>query len=181
MSSKHGGYSEDEIRQATGSSDEAMFAAGEESFADYAATLPEDANDLLREPAPTEQDIEEQQRIAQEKERKTARIALSKKMKKKMEAFRNQLSTTLPSLFFDRMAEKHEQPGWRLSKDEKEAIKDSVETFMELADVEFAFNPIEIQLTSIWWVVLYPIATIGIVFGLKSMEYSPKKKDEQQF
>lgn len=176
MSSAHGGYNDDDVRFASGSGDEGMFAAGEESFDSYAESLPDNVQDLVN-PPPTEDEIAEERQAATEKEVKVARVAMSKKMKKKMEAFKSKLSETFPSLFFHSMAVKHEQPEWELTSDEKESIKDSIDTVLEILDIEFAFQPISLQLTSIWWVVCYPIIVFGFIFISKSTEL---KKDDKE-
>lgn len=156
-----------------------MFASGEQSFDEFASTLPDDPEELLNPPPSEKERVAEEQKI-QQKELKTARVAMSKKMKKKMEAFKAKISETLPGLFFNRMAAKYDQPGWKLSDDEAEAVKDSVETALDMLDIEFAFQPIEITLTSIWWVVLYPVTVFGTIFLMKSSEFPIAKPPDEE-
>jgi len=76
--------------------------------------------------------------------------------------------------WFDQQAEK--QPEWALSDNEREWLKDSMETVFEVLDIDLMIEPIGLQLTSIWWVIAYPFATFAFLFFSKKSKV-PKPED----
>jgi hypothetical protein len=92
---------------------------------------------------------------------KTTRIKMSRKMKAAMKKIQDKVSSA-PILYFRGKAKQYEE--WKLDEDEEEMIKESISFFFEVLNIEFLIEPLNYTLTSIWWVVAYPIAIFGMVF-----------------
>ena len=107
------------------------------------------------------------------KERKKKSLKMSKQMRKSMDKIRNIGGDAIVT-WFDQQAEK--QPEWALSDNEREWLKDSMETVFEVLDIDLMIEPIGLQLTSIWWVIAYPFATFAFLFFSKKAKV-PKPED----
>jgi hypothetical protein len=94
-------------------------------------------------------------------EKKVKRIKMSASMRKAMKKLKERIGR-FPAIWFEQKALQH--PEWALSKDEEDTISESVNFALELLDIEFMIEPVSMTLTSIWWVIAYPFATIGMVW-----------------
>lgn len=101
---------------------------------------------------------------AEKKERKKEhKKKMSKKMKATMERFQGMISDGL-SGWFHQQATVTGHPEWELEQKDTELLTDSIDFVMQAFNLEFDFETVELKLTSIWWVFLYPLAAFGIVF-----------------
>jgi hypothetical protein len=85
-------------------------------------------------------------------------------MKKAMDKLKNQIAE-YPSLYFRAKAKRY--PEWALEDEEIDLISDSVKFALEILDIEFQIEALSITLTSIWWVIAYPVAVIGGIWMTK--------------
>src|SRR5271155_446349 len=100
----------------------------------------------------------------EKKERKKEhKKKMSKKMKATMERFQGMLTDGIAG-WFHQQAVVSGHTEWELEQKDAELIGDSVDFVLQAFNLEFDFETVELKLTSIWWVFLYPIAAFGIVF-----------------
>ena len=100
----------------------------------------------------------------EKKERKKEhKKKMSRKMKATMERFQGMLTDGIAG-WFHQQAVVSGHAEWELEQKDAELIGDSVDFVLQAFNVEFDFETVELKLTSIWWVFLYPIAAFGIVF-----------------
>jgi hypothetical protein len=136
-----------------------------DGFAPFDSALPDDAGMLFPSDAKA---------VAREK--KTKRVKMSKKMQKTMDKLKGKAST-FPVLWFHSMAKEH--PEWELDEDERDILTDSIETVFEVLDIEIQIEPLSVELTSIWWVLSYPILAFAFLFfSKKSMIVEKEKQNE---
>jgi hypothetical protein len=102
------------------------------------------------------------------------RVQMSKKMKKAMDKFVRQIAE-FPALYFHNAAATN--PEWELDEDEKEMLTDSVSMVFEILDVEFEIEPLNMTLTSIWWIISYPFVVFGYIFLTKKSKIETKEKE----
>ena len=145
--------------------------AGGQSMEDFAATLPDDASQGFAVVPPSNEPAnggdaeaglplgEEQPLSSAEVKRK--RVQMSRKMRNAMNKLKDRIASA-PALWFDASAKRHAE--WKLDDDEKELINDSVQFALEVLDVNFEIEAVEITLRSIWWVIMYPVSVIGLTF-----------------
>lgn len=88
-------------------------------------------------------------------------LKMSKKMKAAMKKIEDKVCS-FPSLYFRNKALVH--PEWKLDEDEEDIIKDSLSFVFQVLNIEFMIEGLDITLTSIWWVLAYPILAIGMIF-----------------
>lgn len=100
-----------------------------------------------------------------------------KKLQKALERFQDRLSKW-PIAYFSAQAVDH--PEWKLSPDEEELIKDSVETVFEVLDVGVDIEPISYTITSVYWVLLYPFAAFAFLFLIKKQASMEKEQQDNQ-
>lgn len=143
----------------------------EQTFADYAATMPETAQGFVDQPVlsniPADEpglgDLPADDDFAapSPKEQRTKRIKMSKKMQKSMDKLKSKAGK-LPVQWFNNKAK--ERPEWKLDADEEELISDAIETVFDVLDIEIQIEPLSMTLTSIWWVLSYPICAFLFLF-----------------
>lgn len=139
------------------------FGQDEQTFENYAATMPSTESGFFDVTLPTVAQPGDPSSVYEAPpERKT--IKMSKNMKKAMTKFRKKIAE-FPIAWFHQQAKGN--PEWELDDDEKDMLTDSIGTVLELLDVEFMIEPLNIQLTSIWWVIAYPILTFVFLFLTK--------------
>jgi hypothetical protein len=147
--------------------------SGEQSFLDYAATMPETAGGFLdaAEPSPSHTasgDADDNGFLGTagsgEPVPVRKRVNVTKKVRRAMNRFKTKISD-VPILWFHQQAKSH--PEWELDDDEKELIKDSVETVFDVLDIEVEIQPLSWTLTSIWWVLSYPLLAFVFLFLTK--------------
>jgi len=101
---------------------------------------------------------------SEKKERKKEhKKKMSKKMKATMERFQGMFTDGITG-WFHQQAVVSGHSEWDLEEKDKDLIADSLNFVMEAFNVEFDFETVELKLTSIWWVFVYPICAFGIVF-----------------
>jgi hypothetical protein len=88
---------------------------------------------------------------------------MSRKMKATMERFQGMLTDGI-SGWFHQQATVSGHPEWDLDDKDKDLIGDSIDFVAQAFNLEFDFETVELKLTSIWWVFLYPLCAFGIVF-----------------
>lgn len=161
--------------------DEGRAITGGQSFTEFSETLPEDASlgFAIAQPSPSQSDSvpgsenNNQEGFGMmsgdsdgaESSPGNKRIKMSRKMKKAMDKIKQKIGT-FPILWFK--AKELQHPEWALDDEEKAIITDSLEFVFEILNVEFEIQSLDITLTSIWWIIAYPIAAIGMIFMVKS-------------
>lgn len=143
---------------------------GEMTFDDMAASMPDTAQGFLDQPLiqPTSDEpliVDDSAQIAEEKKTKTVRM--SRKMKKAMEKLKDKAANG-PIMYFHTKAKNN--PEWELDEDEKEMLRDSISTVFELLDINVEIEPLEWTLSSIWWVISYPLVVFGALFMMKKSQ-----------
>lgn len=108
-------------------------------------------------------------------ERKVVKV--SKNIKKAMNKFKKKVAE-FPIAWFHQQAKGN--PEWELDEEEKDLITDAIGTVFELLDIEFAIEPLSVQLTSIWWVIAYPVLTFVFLFLTKKSLTMEREQQEQQ-
>lgn len=143
---------------------------------DVPAVAPQDDGGSLLDSTLTDSSVDDSE---QREQRKGKRIKLSRKMQKSMDKLKSK-TAKLPILWFHNQAKN--RPEWELDDEEKELITDSIETVFEILDVEIQIEPLTWTLTSIWWVIAYPIMAFGFLFLTKKslvMEGEQREQREQ--
>lgn len=150
-----------------------------ETFEDFAATMPSTESGFLDStPISSVAAVTDPGGVSYASdtppERKT--VKMSKNMKKAMGKFRKKIAE-FPIAWFHQQAKGN--PEWELDEDEKDMLTDSIGTVLELLDVEFMIEPLNIQLTSIWWVIAYPILTFVFLFLTKKSLTMDREQQQQ--
>lgn len=148
-----------------------MHIFGDQSFLDFGSGLPDRASGFL-DSSRTKEGAEEglgllsgtATPLESQEEKKTKRIKMSKGMKKSMEKMKKRASE-LPLLWFHNQAKEH--PEWELDDEEKELMTDSIGVVFDVLDIEFQIEPLSWTLTSIYWVLSYPIFAFLFLFLTK--------------
>jgi hypothetical protein len=111
-------------------------------------------------------------------EKKTKRVAMSKKMKKSMDKLKAKVAN-IPIMWFHAQAAEH--PEWELDEEEKDLLTDSIETVFEVLDIGIEIEPLSMTITSIWWVIGYPFAAFLFLFFTKKAQIGETEpKDGEQ-
>lgn len=156
----------------------------ENAFLEFAATLPETADGFLDgavvPPSGTaEASVDGSSSVAGDTvvppERK--RVNVSKKVRRAMNRFKTKVAD-LPIMWFHQQAK--DRPEWELDKDEQDLLKDSIDTVFEVLDVEVEIEPLSWTLTSVWWVISYPVLAFVFLFLSKKQQTMDKEKDAVQ-
>jgi hypothetical protein len=158
--------------------DEGRAITGGQSFGEYSEMMPEDASSgfAIAADTPSSQSSDVPKNENNEgfnmfggedadHSPSTKRLKMSRKMKKAMEKIKEKVAT-FPILWFK--AKEMQHPEWALDEEEKAIITDSLDFVFEILNVEFEIQTLDIKLTSIWWVIAYPVAAIGMIFAIKS-------------
>lgn len=151
------------------------------AFFDFAATMPETADGFLGTPNPVaggSETGEEGGGVAgtpAPPERK--KVNVSKKVQRAMNKFRKK-AADVPIMWFHQQAKN--RPEWELDDEEKDLLKDAVDTVFEVLDVQIEIEPLSWTLTSVWWVISYPILAFVFLFLTKKSQTLEKEKEEQQ-
>lgn len=101
------------------------------------------------------------------------RIDISKKMRKAMNKFRGKISS-VPVMWFHAQAKAN--PEWELDDTEKELIEDAIDTVLDVLDIQIEIEALSMTLTSIWWVISYPVLVIVFLFLTKKSLILDKEK-----
>lgn len=164
---------------------------GEPTFDDLAATMPETAQGFLDDVDPridftptstsshdggsflgdTTNTVDDPAPVVPKKRKSL------KKLQKALERFQDRLSKW-PIAYFNAQAIDH--PEWKLTDDEEELIKDSIETVFEVLDVGVDIEPISYTITSVYWVLLYPFAAFAFLFLIKKQASMEREQKENQ-
>jgi hypothetical protein len=138
--------------------------SGGQTFEEYSTTLPIDSRsgfDVVNLNEPAAGEGFGVMTDEQEPTKKIKSIKMSKKMKAAMKKIQEKV-TSFPLLYFKHKATVH--PEWALDEDEKEIVIDALGFVFEVLDINFMIEGLDITLTSIWWVLAYPILAIGMIF-----------------
>lgn len=156
------------------------------TFDQFAATMPETAQGFLDAALPqatTAHSAEDAGFLGSDAvtsdaapaPRKT--INISKKMKKSMQKFRNKIAAA-PINWFHAQAKGN--PEWELDDDEKELMQDSIGTVLDILEIEFVVEPLSWTLTSVWWVISYPVFAFAFLFLTKKSLIINKERAKQE-
>jgi hypothetical protein len=153
-------------------------------FADY---LPETADGLSESSEQSEPEFEATpadqgfaavfEDSASKEEKREHKKKMSRKMKKTMERFQGMFTDGIAN-WFHQQSVVSGHPEWDLDNEEKGLIGDSIDFVMEAFNVEFDFETVQLKLTSIWWVFLYPVCAFGIVFLNKKSAVDQKVRNQ---
>jgi hypothetical protein len=162
-------------------SDSSAVIAGGKPFATFGESLPEDASHgfaFVEESPVTTGDgaMGSSSEGGDSPAPKRKIIRMSKQMKKAVDKFKERVAS-FPALYFSTMAQR--EPEWALTTEEQEMITDSISLAFEMLDIEFAFEPLSIQLTSIWWIIAYPFIAFGFIFFSKKSLVEAKYPKEE--
>lgn len=159
---------------------------GEPSFEEMAASMPETAQGFLDAVLPPsvpttgvgdagggDDDFLGDATDAPPRPRK--RVDVTKKMRKAMNRLKGKVSN-VPIMWFHTQAKEH--PEWELDDDEKDLLKDAIDTVFEVLDIEVEIEPLSLVLTSIWWVVSYPVLAFLFLFLTKKSLTTDKDHEE---
>lgn len=161
---------------------------GEPTFEQLAAELPDTAQGFLDAALPTVQSssVEDAGMLdagfpgSDPSSTPRKRINVSKKIRKAMNKFKDKVAQ-VPIMWFHTQA--RNQPEWELDKDEQELLTDAIGTVFEVLDIEFEIEPLSWTLTSVWWVISYPLLAFTFLFLTKkslTMEKDKPDTEEQQ-
>lgn len=152
--------------------DEGRNITGGQSFDEFSETLPEDASlgFATMQPSPSPDGSEPGEGFGiisgdSEPTPGVKKLKMSRKMKAAMNKIRSKVAT-YPILWFKTKA--LQNPEWALDEEEEAIIKDSLEFVFEILNIEFQIETLDIKLTSIYWIIAYPIAAIGMIFMIHS-------------
>ena len=114
----------------------------------------------------------------EKKERKKEhKKKMSRKMKATMERFQGMLTDGI-SGWFHQQATVTGHIEWDLDEKDKDLLGDSIDFVAQAFNLEFDFETVEVKLTSIWWVFIYPLCAFGIVFLNKKGAVDQKVRNE---
>lgn len=178
----------DDNQRIIDQSTEGLHITGEDSFESFGASLPSDArsflDDAAQQPAATSgsegsflADASNAPVEPTPAERRQKRVNVSRKWKKAMDRLKGK-AAILPIAWFNNQAKS--VPEWALDDDEQEMIKESISTVFEVLDIEIAIEPLSWTLTSVWWVVAYPVLVFTFLFLSKKSMVMDKEQKEQQ-
>jgi hypothetical protein len=142
------------------------------TFDEYAEQMPETATGFLESVQSTpdaesdegESIFESASGITSDAPPPTKTIKMSRKMKRAMDKLKDK-AANLPIMWFHQQAKNN--PEWELDDDEKELITDAIGTVFEVLDIEIEIQPLSWTLTSIYWVLGYPIVAFLFLFLTK--------------
>lgn len=167
----------------------------EDDFNDFAATMPETAQGFIDGPTPASAPVNDADggdtslldyassagadgefgSDAPPEPRK--RVNISKKMKSAMKRLKGK-TANVPIMWFHMQAKNN--PEWELDEEEKELLKDAVDTAFEVLDIDIVIEPLNITLESIWWVISYPILAFVFLFLTKKSLTMNKEQAESE-
>lgn len=157
-----------------------------ETFQDVAAAMPETAQGFLDAALPqavpgASSDADTTETLLSESGVSTVpkrTVKLSKKMRKSMEKLKAK-TADLPIMWFHTKAKGH--PEWELDDEEKELMTDAITTVFDVLDIEVEIEPLSWTLTSIWWVLSYPVVAFAFLFlSKKSLVMESEKGHQEQ-
>jgi hypothetical protein len=111
--------------------------------------------------------------------KKDHRKKLSKKMKATIEQFREMFTDGIAA-WFTNQAIATGRPEWALEPKDAALIGDSVGFVLDVLDIDIDIEPIDVEITSPWWTLLYPLAAFGIVFFRRQSTVKQKYPEETQ-
>lgn len=179
---------DDQTPAAIPADDEGLHVSGSQSFEEFGASLPVDANSFLSDATPSASvehgsgegvsllDSATAQPEGEVITSKAKRIKLSRKMQKAMDKLKAKTSK-LPIMYFHNKAKKN--PEWELDDDEKEIIEDAFFTVFEVLDIEIQIEPLNITLQSIWWILSYPMLAFVFLFLTKKSAVIERENAER--
>jgi hypothetical protein len=161
------------------------------SFNDFASTMPETAQGFIGEQVPasatddngggvsllddTSSSTPGESSSPVDEPRK--RVNITKKMKKAMNRLKSK-TANVPIMWFHMQAKSN--PEWELDEEEKELLQDAVDTVFEVLDIDILIEPLNVTLTSIWWVISYPILAFVFLFLTKKSLTMNKEQAETE-
>jgi hypothetical protein len=162
-----------------------------ETFEEFAASMPEDAKGFLEpdnpplhgsgsdggflDSASLREPIGAIPSPDQLEEKRVKRIKMSRKMKKSMDNLKAKVAQ-LPVIWFHSQSKAN--PEWKLDKEEEELLTDSITTVFEVLDIEMQIEPLTWTLTSIYWVLAYPLLTFAFLWVTKSEAVAERQRNE---
>lgn len=155
-------------------------------FDDFAATMPETAQGFLDATLPPEPTNSVEDGLtggdgfldASSGEPVTParkRVNVTKKMRKAMNRLKTRVAN-IPIMWFHTQAKQN--PEWELDAEEQAMMTDAIETVFDVLDIEVEIEPLSWTLTSVWWVVSYPLLAFVFLFLTKKSVIMDKEKDE---
>jgi hypothetical protein len=161
---------------------------GTETFDSFAASMPETASGFLDAALPRASDDSVKdggggdffgsagsEETTPAPERK--RVNVTKKVRKAMDRFKVKVAN-VPIMWFHSQAKSN--PEWELDADEKAMLKDAVETVFDVLDIGVEIEPLSWTLTSVWWVLSYPVLAFVFLFLTKKSLTMQDGDGEQQ-
>lgn len=141
-------------------------------FDAFAATMPETAQGFLDAALPPSASVGDEPGdgfldappLSEPAEPGRKRVNITKKMRKAMNRFKTKIAD-IPIMWFHTQAKAN--PEWELDDDEKALITDAIETVFDVLDIEVEIEPLSWTLTSVWWVISYPVLAFVFLFLTK--------------
>jgi len=164
--------------------DEGLSISGEQSFDQFGSQLPTDARSFLEDASPAsspstpegETLLGSSATFDDAEVKKTKRIKMSRKMQKAMDRLKKK-TAQLPIMYFHSKAKDH--PEWELDAEETELIEDAFSTVFEILDIEIQIEAVNWTLTSIYWVLSYPVLAFVFLFLTKKALVIDKENRER--
>jgi hypothetical protein len=147
-------------------SDEGTSVSGGQTFEEYSAVMPDSSRsgfEIATEPVTSDEGFGVMTGESEPTPEKK-RMKMSRKMKAAMKKIQDKVCS-FPNLYFKNKASIH--PEWALDEEEEAIITDSLSFVFDVLNIEFMIEGLDITLTSIWWVIAYPILAIGMIFAVK--------------
>jgi hypothetical protein len=170
MSRQHGGYTQEELNAILGSSTpdlesgRAAFLSAADDNAPPAETGGQGGEKTAAAPGPSPEEL------------KSLRTdATAKRLSAKMNKFKKSIADKLPQAVNN--AFKDKGPEWAMDEEERAMLSEALENCFEVLDIDFQIAPIGMVLSNPLWVLLLPIATLLLIFGMKAVK---NKKTEAE-
>lgn len=149
MTSVHGGYTPDQLAEATHSDSEGTSITGDESLESAIGKLPAtEAEGEAR--AQAEEEATQPRTLTKEQK------AAAKRIKAKFDALKQRVSGDIPEQIF-------KFGGIELDDKEKQLLSDSIETSFEVFGVDFEVQPFAFTIRNPFIVLLYPLLVIAFI------------------
>jgi len=162
MTRNHGGYNQDQLDAILAT----MAPNAEAGKAEFLA-----AGDVMEFPGPAKTEA-----TAATPEKETTSIktdAAAKRLSAKMNKFKKSIADKIPQAVNGALKDKG--PEWQMTEDDRAMLSESFENCLEVLDVDFQIQPIGMVLSNPLWVLLLPILTLLLIFGMKAIENRPKE------
>lgn len=100
----------------------------------------------------------------------------TRKLSGEMKAMKKNFADQIPKIISVMAASKG--PEWGLDSEEQGMVAEACNSMLTVLDIEFNFQPINMQLNSPFWALLFPIMVLALIFAKKGAKNAGKEKDD---